>query len=261
MSVTLLGTCRIDGLNNNNLRKNDGRNQLFREYIRLIKIISPEFVVMENVADLIVRKDENGNSFKDLIYEEFFKANYQISHKIFKTEKYGVPQKRRRVIFIATKRNNEITFPQESKKISIVGDFLGKIKNLDALKNSEITKNDLGVYERIKLIPPGGYYEDLPEKYKVKKIRNGNLVTVKRYGSYYRRLSNSDPAPTITSNSLIHPLEDRYLSNREKAILHTFPPNFLFYGRIGEVSQQIANAVPPKLAEQIAIHLKNELTK
>ncbi len=242
-------------LNNNKLRKDDERNQLFREYVRVIKILSPDFVVMENVADLLARKDEKNRPFKELICGEFRKAGYNISYKIFKTEKYGVPQKRRRIIFLATKKNIDLSFPEESKKITKVGDFLKKIKNLKNLKNIEIIKNEPNVLARIKLIPQGGYYEDLPEKFKTKKVREGKLVTVKRYGSYYRRLSNSEPAPTITNNYIIHPTKNRYLTNREKAILHTFPFNFAFYGRTGDVSQQIANAVPPKLAQKIAKHI------
>jgi DNA (cytosine-5)-methyltransferase 1 len=115
------------------------------------------------------------------------------------------------------------------------------------------------VLERIKHIPPGGYYEQLPEHLKVKKFRDGKWVVAKRYGSYYRRLKNDEPAITITKNYLIHPDEDRYLTNREVALLHTFPLTFKFHGSRKEVAQQIANAVPPKLGEHIGKHLLSYL--
>ena len=246
-------------LNNNNLRRDDERNQLFRDYIRMIKILKPDFVVMENVADLLVRKDEHDKPFRDMILRSFNRAGYRAKYKVFETEKYGVPQKRRRVIFLATSRKDvEITFPKESKKISVVGPFLKRLSKHKNLKNHEITINEPHVLERIKHIPPGGYYEHLPDHLKVKKMRNGKLVTVKRYGSYYRRLHNEQPSITITNNYIIHPDEDRYLTNREKATLHTFPHNFVFEGTLEAVSQQIANAVPPALAERIAKHILKE---
>ena len=118
-------------LNNNNLRKDDERNQLFRDYIRIIRYLRPSFVVMENVADLLVRKDEKGRFFKDMIREEFKKIGYSIKYKVFETEKYGVPQKRRRIIFIAAKNKGiELSFPKQSKETATVGVFLKKTKGI-----------------------------------------------------------------------------------------------------------------------------------
>jgi DNA (cytosine-5)-methyltransferase 1 len=242
-------------LNNNNLRRDDERNHLFKDYLKMIEFLKPEFVVMENVADLLVRKDTKGRYFKDLILDSFKEIGYSISFKVFETEKYGVPQKRRRVIFLATNKDLELSFPKESNNIATSGEFLKKLKNKKNLKNHEITENGPDMLNRIRHIPLGGYYESLPENLKVKKVRQGKLVTVKRYGSYLRRIKNDKPAITITTNYIIHPDEDRFLTNREKAVLHTFPQNFIFWGGRGSVSQQIANAVPPKLAEKIAKHI------
>ena len=242
-------------LNNNNLRRDDERNQLFRDYLRMIDFLRPDFVVMENVADLLMRKDTQNRYFKDLIIQSFNRLGYKVAYKIFETEKYGVPQRRRRVIFLATNKDLELDFPRESKEISTAGKFLKKIKNKKNLKNHEFTESGQDILKRIKHIPPGGYYEDLPEYLKVKKVRNGKLVTVKRYGSYLRRVKNDEPAITITNNYIVHPKEDRFLTNREKATLHTFPKTFEFLGGKDNVSQQIANAVPPKMAERIAKHI------
>jgi len=245
-------------LNNNNLRMDDKRNQLFKDYIRLIKALQPKFVIMENVPDLLVRKNSKGQLFKDIIFSAFSRAGYKLSYKIFEAQKYGVPQKRRRVIFFATSdKNLELTFPNESRKDSVVGPFLKRLKKCKReLKDNKVTINGPPVALRIKHVPPGGYYENLPDHLKVKKYREGKLVTVKRYGSYYRRLDDNRPSITITNNYLIHPDEDRYLTNRELAALHTFPNNFEFEGCLEEVSQQIANAVPPELVRRIAVHLK-----
>lgn len=244
-------------LNNNNLRKDDERNQLFRDYMRMVRILKPPVVVMENVADLLVRQNTKGQNFRDIIIRSFNRNGYRAACKIMETERYNVPQRRRRVIFIATRSKGEIVFPSESKRLAKVKHRLKKLNGNNKLANHEITENERHVLTRIKHIPPGGYYEQLPRHLKVKKVRNGKLVTVKRYGSYYRRLNNEEPAITITNNYIIHPTEHRYLTNREKAVLHTFPVNYAFEGSRESVSQQIANAVPPELARRIAVTIKD----
>jgi DNA (cytosine-5)-methyltransferase 1 len=212
---------------------------------------------MENVADLLVRQNAKGKLYLDLISAAFKRAGYKVDHKVFETERYGVPQTRRRVIFLATKLLDiPITFPEEEPKIATVGEHLAKLKKYAKLSNNEVVENGKFVKVRIKHVPQGGYYEDLPARLKVRKVRNGKLQIVKRYGSYFRRLDWNAPAITVTKNYIIHPKKDRYLTNREKATLHTFPPSYIFEGAQGSVSQQIANAVPPRLAYHIAEHIK-----
>jgi DNA (cytosine-5)-methyltransferase 1 len=254
-------------LNNNHLiklseqKKEDDRRELSQEYIRKVEILKPKIVLMENVRDLLVRKNQKGELYTDIIKKAFEKIGYKVYYKLVSMNKYGIPQRRERVIFIATnvkelikKLNNNIDyiFPNESKNKSSVGEFLSKIKDNEKIENHYFIKNDKLTLERIKHIPPGGYYEHLPERLKVKKIRNGKEIVVKRYGSYFRRLNPNGDKITITKNYLIHPFKDRYLSNREKAILHSFPKKYRFYGSGESVSQQIANAVPPKLSIRIA---------
>ena len=187
-------------------------------------------------------------------------------------DKYGVPQKRKRVIFLATNvpkliekldEDSEYGFPKETNKILTVGEALNGVEDDSKLKNHSFTENDSDTLERIKNIPKGGYYEHLPDRLKTKKPRgpNGEMVIVKRYGSYFRRLNPEEPSTTITNNYIIHPYKDRYLSNREKAILHSFPKKYKFFGAEGSVSQQIANAVPPKFAELMARKIKELLEK
>ena len=124
------------------------------------------------------------------------------------------------------------------------------------MKNHIIPENDAETLERIKHIPQGGYYEHLPNHLKTKKIRDGKEAIVKRYGSYFRRLHPKHPSTTITNNYFIHPYEKRYLSNRGKFLVHSFPLNYVFEGCEMSISQQIANAVPPKFSRYMAKHMK-----
>lgn len=254
-------------LNNNHLirlseqKKEDSRRILSEEYIRKVKILNPEIVLMENVKDLLVRKNKQGEFYSSIIEKAFGKIGYKSYFKIVSMDKYGVPQKRKRVIFLATNnlklieeldKNLDYGFPKESKKIFFVRDVLSKIKDDENLRDHDFVINDAETLKRIRMIPQGGYYEHLPDYLKVKKVRNGEKVIVKRYGSYFRRLHPDKVSPTITKNYMIHPFKDRYLTNREKAILHGFPKNYKFYGKGESVSQQIANAVPPKYSIRLA---------
>lgn len=254
-------------LNNNHLiklseqKREDDRRMLSKEYINKVKILRPKIVLMENVKDLLVRKNQEGELYTDIIKKAFNDIGYKVYYKIVSMNKYGVPQKRKRVIFIATNlkklikkldENIDYIFPNESTKEFTVGEALSKIKDNENISHHKFVENDEITSERIKNVPQGGYYEHLPNNLKIKKIRNGKEVIVKRYGSYFRRLHPDDSSITITKNYIIHPTKDRYLSNREKAILHSFPKKYKFYGNGQSVSQQIANAVPPKFSIKIA---------
>lgn len=254
-------------LNNNLLikqleeKKEDDRRILSKKYIEKVKLLQPKIVLMENVKDLLVRKNQNKELYKDIIKKEFKKIGYKSYFKIIHMEKYEVPQKRTRVIFIATNvpklirkmdEDEDYGFPEESKIVKKVKDALREIVEDSKLEDHDFTENDDFTLERIKNIPQGGYYENLPEHLKTKKIRKGKEVIVKRYGSYLRRVHPEKFSTTITTNYMIHPTKNRYLSNREKALLHTFPAHYKFWGKMGSVSQQIANAVPPRFAELMA---------
>lgn len=246
-------------------KKEDDRRVLSQEYIKKVKLLNPKIVLMENVKDMLVRKNQEGKLYKEIIEEEFEKIGYQTYYKIVEMDKYEVPQKRKRVIFLATndkklisyfEKNPESIFPRENYNQVSVKEALKPIKINKNLKNHDFPINDPETLNKIKHIPQGGYYEHLPNYLKTRKIRNGKEVIVKRYGSYFRRLHPDKPSTTITNNYIIHPTEDRYLSNREKALIHSFPVEYKFEGKEGSISQQIANAVPPLFSEKLAEHVK-----
>lgn len=250
------------------LKKEDKRRILSQEYIKKVKQLKPKIVIMENVKDMLIRKNKGGELYKKIIEKEFSEIGYKSFYKIINMEKYGVPQKRKRVIFFATnvkklikkmENDKNYGFPKEEKIISSVSQALSKINDDKKVKNHTFTINDKKTLRRIKHIPQGGYYEHLPNELKIRKIRNGKEVIVKRYGSYFRRLHPNKPSVTITKNYIIHPTKDRYLSNREKSLIHSFPINYIFCGSEGSVSQQIANSVPPVFADKMAKHVKKVL--
>ncbi|MFA6238591.1 MAG: DNA cytosine methyltransferase [Bacteriovorax sp.] len=236
---------------------NDLRNSLFKEFIRLVKITNPYYIIIENVTGLIAKKNE-----KTLraIFKLFAKMGYTLDVQVMSAELYGVPERRRRTIIIGSRINKNILFPvPDSSNIMTVGDALknlkasnGKCYNHDVEQASIKSKVDR---ERIACIPEGCgiRYEEDEKKYLPKKLKLGidweNLRENRFRQTKYQRLSRKKPGPTIMTHrhNYFHPTENRYLTQREAAAIQSFPNDFKFSGPLSAQWRQIGNAVPPKL--------------
>lgn len=236
---------------------NDHRNSLFKEFIRLVKITTPYYVVIENVTGLVAKKNEKT---LHAIFKLFQQMGYILDVQVMSSELYGVPERRRRTIILGSRINNEILFPRpNTKNIATVGEALknlrtsdGKIYNHD-IKLAEI-KSKLD-HDRINLIPEGCgiRYEKDEKNYLPKKLHLGidwqNIREGRFRQTKYQRLDRNKPGPTIMTHrhNYFHPTENRYLTQREAAAIQSFPNNFLFKGPLSAQWRQIGNAVPPKL--------------
>jgi DNA (cytosine-5)-methyltransferase 1 len=246
-------------LNNRQLEhtgfEKDERNTLFEDFLRLGAACDPEFIVMENVRALVSRETSDGDYVRDNIIEVFENYGYTCDYKVLKAEQYGVPQKRRRVFFVGS-QSGEPVFPEEThtEDFNTAGEALDAVH--DDLPNMRYANTSDRIIEKISHVPQGGYYKHLPDKYKATD-ENGNIQ--KRFGSYLRRVDESEPALTVNSNAFIHPTQDRYLTPREMARLQTFPDDFIFTGNKGDVLEQIGNAVPVELGQVFGERLIEEL--
>lgn len=124
------------------------------------------------------------------------------------------------------------------------------------IKNHEKTAHAPSTLDKIRLVGIGKKLKDI----------------VETFGSTYRRLDPDAPSPTVTRSGyrdFIHPYEDRMLTVRELACLQTFPENWEFVGtrldsysskRVVTMTQfgQVGNAVPPVLAEAVAIAIREQ---
>ena len=236
---------------------NDIRNKLFREFIRLVKITNPYYVVIENVTGLLAKKNEKT---LQAIFSLFHKMGYNLDVQVMSAEMYGVPERRRRTIIIGSRINETIVFPTPQNKIMTVGEALKNLKTKDGktfnhdLKEAAIKKTiDL---ERIKCIPEGKgvrYEEDEKAYFKTKKLKLDvdwkNLRENRFRQTKYQRLDRKKPSPTIMTHrqNYFHPTEPRYLTQREAAALQSFPNDFKFHGPLSAQWRQIGNAVPPML--------------
>lgn len=245
----------------------DDRNTLFQEFLRMVDILEPDMVLMENVRDLINRKTSDGEHIKDLIVEEFNKHGYKCDYRVLEAQNYGVPQKRKRIFFMGTNKDVSLRFPEPSHRESeweTAGQALADAS--DDLPNMRYPNTQEKTLKKIKHVPPGGYYDDLPDRLKTKKYTcdcedtdkcSHEKQIVKRYGTYLRRLHPDEPSLTVSNNPFIHPTEDRYITPREKARLQTFPDDFAFEGNKTEVTKQLGNAVPVELGRKLALRIKD----
>ena len=216
----------------------DARNQLFREFMRVLMVVQPWYVVMENVPGILTLA---GGAFMRAILDAFGEAGYPtVSVAVLEAAGYGVPQFRSRAIFIANRFGRCNPFPQPQLTPDRYHPIESALHGLPASErlpeiNHEWTKHSAEMEQRIAKVPPGGsLYETFFDAWK------------RQYPGL--------PSMTIKENhggTHIHPHLNRVLSAREMARLQTFPDDFLFCGSMKKAMWQIGNAVPPRLAEVI----------
>lgn len=260
--------------NQKNRNMNNANNWLYREYIRLVGEVRPDWVVFENVKGLI--ETENG-FFLDEVLKGFKTLGYTTSHFVLNSADYGVPQKRNRLFIIGSLNGVEITQPTPTvKKHITVADAIFDLPELDNGDSSDIkaysriahssyartmrkqlvrcgnnivTNNAPHIIERYSYIPQGGNWENIPPH-----LMQNYTDASRCHTGIYRRLIEDKPSVVIGNfrkNMLVHPWKDRGLSVREAARLQSIPDEFRFSGSIGFQQQQVGNLVPPLLAKAV----------
>lgn len=241
----------------------DPRWGLVTKFANLAVGVEPDFVTMENVPALLRYKD--GRVFKEFC-GHLIEAGYQLHWTVAKCEEFGVPQKRRRLVVIASRSGKlQPLSPTHSAAFS-VRDAIGKLPKLRAGETDP--KDPLHIapsltainLRRIKASKQGGTWRDWPEELRAPCHRRS---TGKTYSGVYARMSWEDPSPTMTTQCygygngrFGHPEQNRAISLREAAILQSFPNDYDFLPAnekisFTEVGRWIGNAVPVKLAEAI----------
>jgi DNA (cytosine-5)-methyltransferase 1 len=261
--------CQPFSLINQSNKEEGDRKDLLLQFGRLIKETAPDFIFMENVPGLMNGRGKH-------IFKKFIsileKEKYHYDYGVLNTMNYGVPQRRRRLVLVASKFS-EIKIPEGSKKIVKLKDVLKKYPILKAgEKNNEFLNHDArGVSDlnlkRLKLIPKnGGSRTDLPNELILECHKKH-----KGHADVYGRMNFEDVSPTLTckctciSNGRFgHPTQNRAISVREAAAIQTFPDDYEFFGNMGQNTKWVGNAVPVKFAGVFGKHfikLKNNQSK
>lgn len=263
----------------------DERSSLYREYLRVVDGLKPKWVVLENVTGMT---SAGGGAAVTSILTGLEGLGYKVEKRILKAEEYGVPQERRRIIFIGNRLGTEIVWPTPShgplgtKPFVTVKDAIGDLPRLEngtgfqgtkyakapssdfqrrmregspGIMNHEAPKLSAINMERMQFIPPGGSWRDIPVPLLPKGMQRAHRSDhTKRYG----RLSWKGLASTILTKcdlhwgAYLHPDQDRSITVREAARFQSFPDWFVFQGSRTEQYIQVGNAVPPMLGYHIA---------
>lgn len=237
------------------IEKDDSRNNLFLGYVNFVKIIQPKIFIMENVANLITHN--KGQTIKDII--QYFKDHdYQLQVKVLNASDYGIPQHRRRVFIVGTKQNNN-TFVFPTPLDSLTPTIKDAINDLPPLENGESSciPNHSAMNHSEQMLKKMSYLKDGEGRERIPlhiRPKSGDIRKYVRYNSL-------QPSFCITGDmrKVFHYSQNRALTCRELARIQTFPDDFIFYGNSINIQQQIGNAVPPKLAYQIAKQVKDYL--
>ncbi|MDP7947645.1 DNA cytosine methyltransferase, partial [Acinetobacter baumannii] len=255
--------------NQNKLKSEDDiRRTLLDETHRFIKKLKPDYIFIENVPGIQKIDKEKDGPYKRFI--NFIRSEkYEFVEFIARSEEYGVPQRRKRFVLLAS-RIGKIGLPEKTHgpgylPYATVRDYIGHFPSIQAGELNSTDKwhrspklNDKNL-ERIRCTPEGGDRRNWPYHLinECHKKHSGHMDT-------YGRMSWDKVAPTLTtrcysySNGRFgHPdiKQNRAISIREAASLQTFPENFIFEGSLGEVARQIGNAVPCKMAKQFGLSI------
>jgi len=246
---------------------NDPRNQLWRHFMRAVEAVRPRAFVMENVPPLLASQE-----FVE-IKKLAESLGYGVAGRVLNAADYGVPQTRKRAIVVGLRGGLPSHPPASHAEPERLGslftgrlhawrtvrDAIGDLPLEPTEENWHIGRNPTAMsLERYRHIPPGGNRWNLPSRLMPdcwkRKTKGGTDL--------FGRLWWERPSVTIRTEfykpekgRYLHPEANRPITHREAARLQGFPDDFDFRGTRIQVGVQIGNAVPPPLAEAVALHL------
>lgn len=245
----------------------DPQWSLVGKFADLAAEVQPDYVTMENVPALLKYKD--GAVFRQFC-EVLEHAGYSVRHMIAQCERFGVPQKRRRLVVLAARNKALPPLPEGSSGYKTVREAIsglppiaaGEASGHDPLHvASSLSEINL---RRIRHSKPGGTWRDWPEALRAECHKRPSGKT---YPGVYARMQWDEPAPTMTTQCygygngrFGHPTQDRAISLREAAILQSFPADYIFLSpnetvSMKEIGRWIGNAVPVGLAKAIGQYI------
>lgn len=254
----------------------DKRNSLYLSFLEAVSFFKPKAFLIENVAGM-------ATLYKGVVKDEIIKRctdlGYNVTSKVVCAADYGVPQNRKRLIFVGVRKDvGNYIFPEPLYTKDMYISCKEAISDLPSLEDengkdiSNYTTSPLSKYQEhirngsaflynhvktnhskhvinvISQVPDGGNYKDLPEG--VGNSRNFHVA--------WTRYNSNRPSNTIDTGhrNHFHYKWNRIPTVRENARLQSFPDTFRFLGTKTQQYKQVGNAVPPILAEELAKPLK-----
>lgn len=262
-------------------RRDDHRNELIFDFVRLVDEIRPCTVMMENVPGLANGK--GASVFKSAIHSLEL-LGYKLSYDVVDVANYGVPQNRRRLVVLGS-RDENISIPKPTHARTPKSDQQRWKTVRDAIEGeSDPIPLNVAISEdesthkwhvvrnlsplnvaRLRAVGPGQSRSALPIELRPDCHKNSGTG----FSNVYGRMTWDEPAPTITGGCTTlskgrfgHPSKLRTISVREAALLQTFPRNYKFNTlHMEKVCKIIGNALPPLFAEVMASACRDSIEK
>ncbi len=237
----------------------DARGTLFYHYAVFLQKLQPKMFLFENVRGLL--SHDSGQTFK-IMRDIFTQQGYTIQWQIVNAWDFGVAQKRERLIVIGVRsdltQKIQYSYPLAHSYKPVLRDILLNCPKSEGVQYSEHKR------EIFKLVPPGGYWRDIPENIAKEYMKSCWFMGGGRTG-ILRRLSLDEPSLTVLTSpsqkqtDRCHPLEPRPFTVRENARCQSFPDDWIFCGSTMQQYKQVGNAVPVNLAYEIGKKIKSAL--
>lgn len=237
----------------------DVRGTMFSYYAEFLKQLQPKMFLAENVKGLV--SHDGGKTLQTMI-NVFEELGYKVDWKVLNAWDYGVAEKRQRIVIIGTRKDLvhtvNFSYPKEHEYKPVLRDVLKNVPESIGAKYPESKKK---IFE---LVPPGGYWRDLPDDVAKEYMKSCYYMGGGRTG-IARRISWDEPSLTLTCSPMMkqtdrcHPDESRPFTTREYARIQSFPDEWQFAGKMNDIYKQIGNAVPVELAKSVGIEIYKAL--
>ncbi|WP_276272534.1 DNA cytosine methyltransferase [Haloarcula litorea] len=233
----------------------DERNSLVGSFIDHVAHVEPDVFVMENVPG--IKSMEDGDVVRK-IHQRYEEIGYSVKHETLNAADYGVPQARRRVVFVGRADGEVPTFPDRTHRPS------EQTTLSSAALEPYVTVREALVEKEIEGLPnheTTDHSDDMVER--IAEVDHGDSL-YESFGDSWRRLEPDEPAFTVKENHnapFIHPTEDRVGTVRECAILQTFPDDYEFQGPKSTQLKIVGNAVPVRLGRVVAEAVREDLAE
>jgi len=234
-------------------KRDDPRNKLSLHVTRWARAMRPRVVVVENVAAFL------GSPEWELLARSLRRAGYEVESLVLNACDYGVPQIRRRSFTIGHRSAARFPTPRPRRTVRTVRDAWRGLPNQPDERNHHVAPTPSALaLARMRVIPPGGDKRDVMQK--APHLAAPSWWRLPSEATdVWGRMEWDKPCNTLrtalqnaSKGRYIHPEQNRVISLREAARLHSIPDRWSFAGLPTQIARQIGNSVPPGLGRAVA---------
>lgn len=234
-------------------KRDDPRNTLSLQVARWVSAAQPKVVVVENVSPFL-KSAEWASLARGLR-----RAGYHVESFVLNAYDYGVPQIRHRSFTIGHRGHSAFPAPRRRRKVRTVREAWRGLRDQPDGRNHHVAPVPSAIaLARMRVIPPGGDKRDVMEKAPHLAAASWWRLACE-VTDVWGRMKWDKPCNTLrtalqnaSKGRYIHPEQDRVVSLREAARLHSIPDRWTFAGLPTQIARQIGNSVPPALGRAVA---------